>query len=191
MTLQEIGLKNGTDKSTHHNFMEFYDQKFKDLRFEKINILEIGFLNGSSVFTWLEYFENAKIYCLDIIDVKFKHERFVYNKISQDDPSLSKLFDDDFFTIIIDDGSHLTSHQQKSLELLWPKLKNNGFYVVEDLHTSFRPEYVNSETTTYDFLTNKKLVNNLESIKKEFKDVEIFTKNKNDYTDSVTSIIKK
>ena len=63
--------------------------------------------------------------------------------------------------------------------------------MVEDLHTSFRLEYINSETTTYDFLTNKKLVNNLESIKKGFKDVEIFTKNKNDYTDSVTSIIKK
>jgi D-glycero-alpha-D-manno-heptose-7-phosphate kinase len=44
------------------NFMEFYEQKFKDLRFEKINILEIGFLIGSSVFSWLEYFENAKIY---------------------------------------------------------------------------------------------------------------------------------
>lgn len=191
MTLQEIGLKNGTDKSTYHNFMEFYDEKFKELRYEKINILEIGFLNGSSVMTWLEYFENAKVYCLDIIDIDFKHDRFVYNKISQDNPILSNVFEDDFFTIIIDDGSHMTSHQQKSLELLWSKLKNNGFYVIEDLHTSFRPSYIDTEVTTFDYLINKKQINNLELFKKEFKNLEIFSKNENDYTDSVTSIITK
>jgi hypothetical protein len=111
MTLQEIGLSYKTDKATYHKFLDFYDSKFNNLRNEKINLLEIGFLSGNSIKTWLDYFQNAEIYCIDIIDINFQHERFHFTKISQADDNLTKLYQDDFFDIIIDDGSHMTSHQ--------------------------------------------------------------------------------
>ena len=41
------------------------------------------------------------------------------------------------FDLIIDDGSHNVIHQQISLGLLFPYLKEGGYYIVEDLHTSF------------------------------------------------------
>jgi len=191
MSLQEIGLKYGTDKATYHNFLNFYESKFNHLKNKKINLLEIGFLNGSSIKTWLDFFENAQVYCIDIIDADFEHERFHFHKISQDDKNLKNIFKDDFFDIIIDDGSHLTSHQLKSLEFLWSKLKYSGYYIIEDLHTSFRLEYVNTEITPYDILIGKNMIENLISIKNEMSNIEIFKKNENDLTDSMTSIFNK
>ena len=35
--------------------------------------------------------------------------------------------------VIIDDASHALAHQLVALEALWPRLKANGFYIVEDL----------------------------------------------------------
>ena len=41
------------------------------------------------------------------------------------------------FDIIIDDGSHLAKDVKKSFELLFPSLKENGLYVIEDIQTSY------------------------------------------------------
>ena len=38
--------------------------------------------------------------------------------------------------IIIDDGGHKMSHQQLSLKYLFKNLNPNGYYIIEDLHTS-------------------------------------------------------
>ncbi len=35
---------------------------------------------------------------------------------------------------IVDDGSHVLSHQITSLLALWPSLASGGFYAIEDLH---------------------------------------------------------
>jgi len=191
MNLHEIGLKHKTDKSTYHNFMFFYEHYLSFMREQPIKMLEIGFFKGSSIKTWLEYFSNATVNCIDIIDVDFTSERFVYNKISQEDDGLKELFSDGCFDLIIDDGSHITSHQNKSLELLWPKLKKGGFYILEDLHTSFIDQYIDSPITPYRFLKNKSGIEEIEYIFDESEFIEIFHKVPDFYTDSITSIIKK
>jgi hypothetical protein len=55
----------------------------------------------------------------------------------------------DGLDLIVDDGSHLTSHQIKSLELLRPKLKPGGIYILEDIHTSFMSEYMDGPVSAY------------------------------------------
>jgi hypothetical protein len=191
MNLHEIGLKYKTDKSTYHNFMYFYETHLSFMRQQPINMLEIGFFKGSSIRTWLEYFSNATINCIDIIDVDFTHERFIYNKISQEDTRLKELFLEQSFDLIIDDGSHMTSHQNRSLELLWPKLKNGGLYILEDLHTSFVDSYIDSPITPYKFLKKEAEIEELEHIHEESEYIKIFHKVPDLYTDSITSIIKK
>ncbi len=47
------------------------------------------------------------------------------------------------FDIIIDDGSHMSSHQILSFETLWPYISPGGFYVVEDVETSYTGRYPN------------------------------------------------
>lgn len=191
MNLQDLGCMHGTDKALHHKYMDFYESNISNLRMEKFNFLEIGFFEGSSIKTWLDYFQNATIHCIDIIDIDFKHDRFVYHKISQEDSKLSNLFDDNYFTIIVDDGSHMTSHQLKSLELLWPKLKNGGLYLLEDLHTSFINFYIDSPVTTYNFLKNKRSVEEVDHIHDESESIEIYHRVVGLNTDSITSVIKK
>ena len=36
--------------------------------------------------------------------------------------------------IIIDDGSHVSHHQQLCFKVLWDSLPSRGLYVIEDLH---------------------------------------------------------
>ena len=44
------------------------------------------------------------------------------------------------FDIIIDDGSHYSPHQQKTLGYLFPKLKAGGLFIIEDLHYTPKKE---------------------------------------------------
>ena len=64
--LTKIGLKYNTDKAYFHLFTEFYDIYFNTFLDKKINILEIGILNGSSILMLKEYFPDATIYAIDI-----------------------------------------------------------------------------------------------------------------------------
>lgn len=59
------------------------------------------------------------------------------------------------FDIIIDDGSHKTSEQIKSFEILSKQLNKGGLYVIEDLHTSFFNgkdyNYIDTKETAYEY----------------------------------------
>ena len=43
--------------------------------------------------------------------------------------------------IIIDDGSHINEHVIKTFNLLFPKLKDGGIYVIEDTQTSYWDDF--------------------------------------------------
>ena len=43
--------------------------------------------------------------------------------------------------VIIDDGSHINEHVIETFNLLFPKLKDGGIYVIEDTQTSYWEEY--------------------------------------------------
>jgi hypothetical protein len=61
-----LANKYGSDKGTvygdKHNFTETYEKYFKSFKDKKINILEIGVNDGSSLKMWYDYFPNATIY---------------------------------------------------------------------------------------------------------------------------------
>lgn len=140
-TLDEIALDFGTDKSSlHHNYTKAYAFYFDRLRFEKLNILEIGLGGGGSVKTWKEYFANAKIVGVDILDERYLEEERIH--ILQGDQSdfnfLAKVNSlHGPFDIIIDDGSHLNKDMKNSFEFLFPLLKPGGLYITEDLHACY------------------------------------------------------
>jgi len=41
------------------------------------------------------------------------------------------------FDVIVEDGSHVPSHQLISFETLWPSVKPGGVYIVEDIETNW------------------------------------------------------
>ena len=58
------------------------------------------------------------------------------------------------YDVIIDDGSHLASHQVGSLRALWPALAPGGAYFLEDLSTSFVDGYIDSLPTAWEVLVS-------------------------------------
>jgi hypothetical protein len=43
--------------------------------------------------------------------------------------------------IVIDDGGHTMGQQIATFEELWPRVRDGGIFLVEDLHTSYWPKY--------------------------------------------------
>ena len=141
-TLDAVGLKHGTDKSSaHHDYLNFYETFLGPLRNKTLNILEVGVLNGASLLTWEEYFPNANIVGADI---SYKTKQFERNRVSIeiiDQSNVEELTNLAIkhgpFDIIIEDGSHMWEHQITSLRTLFPFVKHEGIYIVEDLQTNF------------------------------------------------------
>jgi hypothetical protein len=142
-----LAVKHGADKAGVCNVYEVY---FAPLRHQAVNLFEIGVggyddpkAGGASVRMWKDYFSKAKIYALDFYD-KSPHaeERITIFRGSQDDEFLLNRIADEIggIDVILDDGSHVSAHMIRSFETLFPRLNPGGFYIVEDLGTSYWPE---------------------------------------------------
>lgn len=158
--LNEIGKSYGTDKSNdYHNYLNKYEFFIRKWENEPITVLELGVFKGGSIKTWESYFKKAIIYGVDI-DEKCKcYENDRCKILIQDlssEKTLAKLTEL-HPQIIIDDASHIWSHQIKAIFQLFPKLAHGGVFIMEDLVTSFSTgralEYRDSCVSTYEFLS--------------------------------------
>lgn len=142
-TLDEIstGFRRKTDKSSlFHNYTKLYPLYFEPLRAEKLKLFEIGIDKGSSMKVWKEYFNNAEITGLDILDLKHMTEdRINVVQGDQKDCALLTRTNGKYgpFDIIIDDGSHHNDDMKATFECLFPLLKPGGIYVIEDIHACY------------------------------------------------------
>jgi SAM-dependent methyltransferase len=167
MNLSELAIKHETDKSPkHHNYTEIYDKYMAPYRESTKAILEIGLLFGSSAKMWLEYFPNAKVYIIEynqelidraLNDSQFPNkDRLVIIHGDQNDPSLWKDIPMDSLDWIVDDGSHVPSHQINTLIHGFPHLKPGGIFICEDLHCAFHENFNKADTNIiYDWLFEK------------------------------------
>jgi hypothetical protein len=150
MILQELGLKYGTDKSRHQyknvSYLDIYNKHFEKDRNEVKTFVEIGILNGSSLKMWRDYFPNATIYGIDIDPrcSSYESDRIkVFIGDQNDDIFLEKIKNEiGEIDILLDDGSHITSHQIKTFNYLYPSIKKGGFFAIEDLRNSYE-EFLN------------------------------------------------
>jgi hypothetical protein len=156
-----------SDKWGKHKYTLHYSTHFRKLKFKRLKLFEIGVggyhfhdIGGNSLRMWKRYFPFAKIYSLDIYDKShFEESRIRIFKGSQTDLALLDkiILDIGEPDIIIDDGSHINEHVITTFKFLFPKLKNNGIYVIEDTETSYWPDYggdsidINNQTTIMNF----------------------------------------
>jgi hypothetical protein len=136
-----------SDKWGTHWYSQHYEKHFAGLRRKRLNVLEIGIggyddpeLGGGSLRMWRTYFPKGRIFGIDIYDKSRHQERRIKTlQGSQVDEaflhevvkSIGKL------DIVIDDGSHENEHVIRTFELLFPRMAENGFYVIEDTQTSY------------------------------------------------------
>jgi SAM-dependent methyltransferase len=145
--LTEIGDRFQTDKASFHGFTEFYNDYFE--KFDSPRILEIGIFDGGSLRMYDEFWEDrAKIIGVDISTrvsnfSDSKNIKAVIGDIMSSDTiqKIKVANNNELFDIIIDDAGHMMDQQQYALKNLWPLLKPNGIFVMEDLHTSLMQSY--------------------------------------------------
>lgn len=149
--LDKLGRIFGTDKVLGHHYTQHYMTHFGKFRRKKVRLLEIGvggyedpFYGGNSLRMWKRYFRAGKITSIDIHDKSALQERRIkiYRGSQIDEQFLCEVDRKEGpFDIIIDDGSHINEHVIETFRIMFPKLKDGGIYVVEDMQTSYWPEY--------------------------------------------------
>jgi hypothetical protein len=99
---------------------------------------------GGSLPLWRDYFPRSTIVGLDINakNVQFG-PRVHFARADQNSPNdLERVVAKHGApNIVIDDGSHIGEHIRTSFDVLWPALRPGGWYVVEDLATSYFSDF--------------------------------------------------
>ena len=131
-------------KWTH--YFATYETVFAPHRSGPMRVLEIGVFQGNSLQLWQKYFHHPDTVVVGIdIDpdcaqydapTAGRHVRIG----SQADPEFLERVVEEFgpFDVIIDDGSHRSSHMIASFNALYRNgLKDDGIYFAEDLHANY------------------------------------------------------
>ena len=148
MKLVEIlqGLEKRTVK--WNTYFDDYEKHLNKYVQQNPTVLEIGVAEGGSLEMWSKYFVNGSIHGMDldqrIMDYKYSQPNIFTHHGDQSSDEYWDYFNNHtniMFDVIIDDGSHVNSHQILTLLNLFPRLKNNGTYVIEDTHTSYWQPY--------------------------------------------------
>ncbi|KAA6351166.1 Mycinamicin VI 2''-O-methyltransferase [termite gut metagenome] len=149
--LNQLGRIYGTDKIGSHYYTPHYMTHLKKFRHKKINLFEIGvggyekpYEGGKSLRMWKKYFPFGRIFSIDIYDKSaIQEKRIKIFKGSQTDKSFLDMVTKEIgdIDIIIDDGSHINEHIIETFNILFPKLKDGGIYVIEDTQTSYWPDW--------------------------------------------------
>lgn len=151
LNLHVLGQIFGTDKVGGHLYTTHYTTHLKRFRYKRIKLLEIGVggydnphAGGRSLRMWKSYFLFGKIFSLDIYDKSpLQENRIKIFKGSQVDKDFLYKITDEIgqLDVIIDDGSHINEHVIETFKLLFPKVKDGGLYIIEDMQTSYWEDY--------------------------------------------------
>ena len=125
-----------------HHYFPVYEKHFSSWVNKPVTFLEMGVLHGGSLQMWRKYFGPlATIIGIDINPACKNYEEIGVNiRIGdQSDPVFLQSIIDEFGIpdIIIDDGSHISTHQKASFEFWYHRMLKNGCYLIEDAHTSY------------------------------------------------------
>ena len=134
------------DKASTHGYHRTYDEVLRKYRKREVTFFEIGTFRGESLEVWRRYFTNHKLIMglsygngqkEFLVEDKEKKTR-IYLGDQSNATLLQQLCKENGpFDIILDDGSHVPSHQQISYNALFPCVKEGGLYMIEDIETSY------------------------------------------------------
>lgn len=143
-TLDQIGLKYGTDKASHgHGYLNIYEREIvQATEMRRGDLLELGWWKGESMRMWREWLPEWSITGLDI-ESKDPIPGVNFTMGSQADPGVIQDMAEWHgpWDVIVDDASHVSPLTIKSFRLLWPHVKPGGLYFVEDLQVSYHSDW--------------------------------------------------
>ena len=147
----------GVTKWAH--YLPIYEAALAPYRDRPIRLLEIGVARGGSLQMWRRYLHQDTV--IVGIDIDPACRRFddsaarIHVRIgSQADASFLRGVANEFgpFDVILDDGSHMTSHMVESFRHLFlSALAPGGVYIVEDIHSNYWTAQRDSALSFVDF----------------------------------------
>jgi len=155
-TFREIS-KQFSPNRLGRDYFEGYSLHLPPDRHGVKSLMEIGVRTGRGLQVWREYFPDAKITGVDInpkcVECTVPNVSIIIG--DQEDKAFLAMLAGDKYDIVIDDGGHTMRQQIRSFRALFPSVRKGGLYVIEDLHTSYWPEFgggASSSRTTLEFL---------------------------------------
>lgn len=141
--LPEI-FSNNKEKLIHKwlHYLPVYENHLSNYVNKDFNFLEIGVSKGGSLQMFREYFgSKAVIFGIDIDKNCFKLNGIdaqVRIGNQSDINFLDSVINEmEYIDVVLDDGSHKMNDIKNSFLHIFPKLKEGGIYIIEDLHTSY------------------------------------------------------
>lgn len=117
-------------------------------------LLEIGVASGNSLRAWKQIFPQCSIYGIDI-DPRYNYADLnIFIGDQLDTVFLASVLKTiGIPDIIIDDGGHKRSQQTKTFNYLFPLMKKDSIYIVEDLQTNLLKPWNDQEESFLDLLS--------------------------------------
>ena len=183
--LEELVDNLRSDKNTVHSYLPLYQKLLINKKETAKNVLEIGILYGGSIKLWSDFFTNATVYGLDIININNVWEE-IRNKekiilYTSTDAYNNNFFINNFlnknikFDFMLDDGPHTLESMKQFIKLYSQIMTNDGILIIEDIQAW---EWID--------ILKKEVPENL----KQFIKIYDLRQNKNRYDDIVFTIDK-
>lgn len=149
------------------HYFDIYHRHFEKFRKKRVTILEFGVSQGGSLQMWRKYFgRKARIIGVDINPkCKMLEEKGIEIYIGDqgDKKFLNKLMKEiGPVDVVIEDGGHFMKQQINTFEVVYPYVNEGGVFLIEDLHTSYWPEFEGGYNKTTTFIEYaKKIIDDL------------------------------
>jgi len=178
--LKRVSLKCDT-------YFQVYEEMFNKYVGKKITFVEIGVLQGGSLFMWKEYFgKDARIIGVDLHPNAKELEKHGFEIYigSQSDKNFWRNFYSKVgkIDILLDDGGHVNDQQIITLTESVNNINDGGIIVTEDVHTSYFKKLGNP--SKYSFINYSKYL--IDVINSRFPGTRI--KKNNDFRNKIHSI---
>jgi cephalosporin hydroxylase len=173
MDLIDIVNNSRTDKNTVHSYLPLYQTLLINKKETAKNVLEVGIYKGGSIKLWHDFFTNATVFGVDIIDIKNvwdgikNNERIVLHTSSDaynNEWFKKTILDKNIkFDFILDDGPHTLESMKQFIRLYTQVMTDNGILIIEDVQSwdwielllNEVPEHLKKYVKTYDLRKNK------------------------------------
>ena len=128
------------------HYFDIYDHHFSRFRGKRVTVVEFGVFHGGSLQMWRKYFgRKSRIYG---VDINPKCKRFEGRGIEvfigdQEDRAFLRELAEKIgpIDVVIDDGGHRMGQQIATFEELYPRMSEDGCFLVEDVHSSYMPKF--------------------------------------------------
>lgn len=142
MSIREAFAKSPQPCLKHSTYFDTYEELFARFQSKPITFVEVGVLNGGSLFMWKQFFgPRARIIGIDLNPgaKKWTEHGFEIYVGSQSDPNFWESIKASVgpIDILLDDGGHTYPQQIITTELMLDSIADDGLLVVEDTHTSY------------------------------------------------------